>query len=264
MDGTNEVEVISPGIVEPVIAIEQAVSKWKSFEDLKHKLLSETDYLYTVSTNGKIAFMSTERAIAEKKAQELRGSVIPRVKKSGWRKLATPFNLSDEITSETPIGVDGKAIGWRIAVTVTAPNGRRTVGIGACTSNERYFGKREAHDVYSTAHTRAKNRAISDMIGGGDVSAEELEGMDYSNGQSKVAPAPKEEPQREGGKRSGGASDNQKKAITKMLLDERIPQEDRNEAKTIFSIETGDDVSSNADANTIIKMLNTARDRVAQ
>ena len=34
------------------------------------------------------------------------------------------------------------------------------------------------NDVRGTAHTRAKNRAISDLIGAGEVSAEEI---DFSN-----------------------------------------------------------------------------------
>ena len=32
------------------------------------------------------------------------------------------------------------------------------------------------HDVLTTAHTRAKSRAIADLVGGGEVSAEELSG----------------------------------------------------------------------------------------
>jgi hypothetical protein len=48
------------------------------------------------------------------------------------------------------------------------------VGIGTCSTTERKFSKPE-HDILAIAHTRAKNRAISDLIGLGEVSAEELE-----------------------------------------------------------------------------------------
>ena len=58
-------------------------------------------------------------------------------------------------------------------VKVSAQNGRFAFGVGACASNERNFSHVE-HDTRSTAHTRAKNRAVSDLIGGGEVSAEEM------------------------------------------------------------------------------------------
>ena len=60
-----------------------------------------------------------------------------------------------------------------VVAKVTAKNGRTSVASGSCASNERGFAHLE-HDVRSTAHTRAKNRAISDMIGAGEVSAEEV------------------------------------------------------------------------------------------
>jgi len=46
----------------------------------------------------------------------------------------------------------------------------------------------------ATATTRAKNRAISDLIGAGEVSAEEMDGQrprDEENDSSKAAPPPK-------------------------------------------------------------------------
>lgn len=99
----------------------------------------------------------------------------PYIKRSGWRKLGLAFNLSDEIIKEVRDEIDGGFL-WRIWVRVWAPNGRSVVGIGGCCSDERDFAHLE-HDVYATAHTRAKNRALSDMIGSGEVSWEELRGM---------------------------------------------------------------------------------------
>jgi len=43
------------------------------------------------------------------------------------------------------------------------------------SSKEKSRWAHEEHDVYALAHTRAKNRAIADLIGGGEVSAEEIE-----------------------------------------------------------------------------------------
>lgn len=108
-------------------------------------------------------------------------------KRSAWRKLALAFNISDEIVKEdkevVPSGspdvrVTDEVI-WRIYVKAIAPNGRYAYGVGACSSKEKKFltekgAERIVHDVFATAHTRAKNRAISDLLGAGEVSAEEI------------------------------------------------------------------------------------------
>jgi len=121
------------------------------------------------------------------KIQELKRSLIdakndmitivgkPYILKSGWRKLAFAFNLTDTIVREeketTP---DGETV-WRMWVKVTAPNGREVIGVAAASSAEREFAHEE-HDPYALCHTRAKNRAISDILGLGEVSAEEVMG----------------------------------------------------------------------------------------
>jgi len=99
----------------------------------------------------------------------------PFIKRSGWRKLSLAFNLSDAIIKEERDDFEG-GFRWRMWVMVTAPNGRSVVGVAGCSSEERDFAHLE-HDVYSICHTRAKNRALSDMIGSGEVSWEELRGM---------------------------------------------------------------------------------------
>ena len=133
--------------VQPLVTPEQAAKAWKLFLDLKKKLLDENDY----------AFISGKRCIC----------------KSGFRKFGIVFNLSDEIVEQEKTVREDETFYWRIVTRVTAPNGRTSVGVGICDSNERKFAHLE-HDVYSTAHTRAKNRAISDMVAGGIVSAEEM------------------------------------------------------------------------------------------
>jgi len=135
------------GIVEPAVPVEKALAVWESFQEIKKKLLTKDDY---ASIGGKQF-----------------------AKKSGWRKVATVFNLSDEMVSARRTERKDGSFVWRIAVKITAPNGRSTVGLSACDSKERSFAHVE-HDVYSTAHTRAKSRAISDLVGGGEVSAEEM------------------------------------------------------------------------------------------
>lgn len=139
-----------------------AVEFWDNYQELTKALLDESDYQGTQFK-----------------------------KKSAWRKYATAFNLSDDIIKEEEIRDDNQQIiTSKIWVKCTAPNGRSTVGMGVCSIFDKInkndnaqptnfelrkrFSNAE-HDIPSTAHTRAKNRAISDMIGAGEVSAEELD-----------------------------------------------------------------------------------------
>lgn len=125
-------------------------------------------------------------------------------KKSAWRKLATAFNISDDIIKEEIVRDDDYGIiSAKYYVQATLPNGRSGVGVGVCSIFDK-ITKKDAekpsnfvlrnrfnnaeHDVPSTAHTRAKNRAIADLIGAGEVSADEL---NESAGETKVRPKPR-------------------------------------------------------------------------
>ena len=113
-------------------------------------------------------------------------------KKSAWRKLAKAFNISDEKICDRIIRDDNhQIISAYFEVKAILPNGRYGIGVGDCSifdkinhndaempSNfelRKRFTNAE-HDVIATAHTRAKSRAIADLIGAGEVSAEEVEG----------------------------------------------------------------------------------------
>jgi len=146
IDKSSTTEIV-PLPVRPLVSPEQAAQAWKIFLDLKKKLLDKDDY----------------QRIGDSKF----------IRKSGFRKLSVVFNLSDEIIEQEKTVRKDDSFYWRIVTKVTAPNRRTSVGVGICDSKERNFAHVE-HDVYSTAHTRAKNRAISDMVAGGVVSAEEM------------------------------------------------------------------------------------------
>lgn len=151
----SEGGAIVPTIVKPIASIDDIVENWKQFEKLKKQLLKPDDYQAIV-----------RRGISKKY-----------IKRSGFRKIAVAFGLSDEIISQTRTDRHDKedSFTWQIVVKVTHPNGRTCTGVGACDSLERGFAHKE-HDIYATAHTRAKSRAISDMVAGGEASAEEMNG----------------------------------------------------------------------------------------
>ena len=105
----------------------------------------------------------------------------PFLKKSGWRKIARAFNLSFErVSSAVERDEEGNPVRGEVWIRAVAPNGQYGDGDGYCSSEEKRFqswrGKQKLeNDLRTTATTRAKNRAIADLVGMGEVSAEEIE-----------------------------------------------------------------------------------------
>jgi hypothetical protein len=103
------------------------------------------------------------------------------VKRSGWSKLATFYGASTEILErDMAREEDGTPIRANALVRAIAPNGRHAEGDGACARTEPRFRSGSGrlkleHDLMATAVTRATNRAISNLIGFGSVSAEEAD-----------------------------------------------------------------------------------------
>ena len=135
------------GVVSP--DVEGTVNALKKFLELKEEVLQEND---TVMISGK-----------------------KYIKRSGWRKIALAFNVSTEIISvERDYGSDLKIC--HVKARAIAPNGRVSEEIASCDSAEFQGNiKFTIHNVETKAATRAINRAISNLVGGGEVSAEEIE-----------------------------------------------------------------------------------------
>jgi hypothetical protein len=106
------------------------------------------------------------------------------VKRSGFQKIASGYGVSTEIVHEH---VDrdkdtGEPIRASAVVRATHPTGRYAEGSGRCSITESRFGSAKGrakaeHDIAATAVTRATNRAISNLVGFGQVSAEEMDGV---------------------------------------------------------------------------------------
>lgn len=102
------------------------------------------------------------------------------VKKSGWRKMAKAFGLSvTRVDDGIERDEDGSPVrAWAIYRAAHA-NGQQQDGDGYCSVDESRFVPAKGrlkleNDLRATATTRAKNRAISDLVGMGEVSAEEI------------------------------------------------------------------------------------------
>jgi hypothetical protein len=156
------------GIIRPVASADEVLAAWRQFQEIKRSLLTIEDY------------------------QDIQGR--PRIKKSGWRKIAAAFGISDALLREERREIEtptGRHFVWEVSVRAIAPNGRYADAVGSCSSTERRFAHLD-HDVRSTAHTRAKNRAIADLVGGGEVSAEELiDGEGWELPRMAPPPAPR-------------------------------------------------------------------------
>lgn len=153
--------------------------------------------------------------------QQIRGGRFR--KKSGWRKLATAFAIKLELLDKQIERDDGGVIRRaEFTVRAIAPNGRYVDGWGLCDRYERccepgckkggqhqhcgrspsngkgtcrgwtHFSKPE-HDIPATAHTRANNRASSDLFGMGEVSAEEVLEAEREETIAQSAPATEHE-----------------------------------------------------------------------
>ncbi len=95
------------------------------------------------------------------------------LKKSGFRKFIQAFKLSLEILEKTL--TDGElGIEYEVVARCTAPNGQFVDAVAICQQREK-DGNRSKHDTLTTAMTRAKSRAISDLVAFGEVSAEEAQ-----------------------------------------------------------------------------------------
>lgn len=155
-------------IVTPQVDVKKAIESFKLFQDLKAKLLSADDYLY-IGKDGK----PTKKGV----------NTMEYIKRSGWRKLATVFNLNCQILSkERNVYEDPEGLYyiWTYFVRVTAPNGRFQDAEGSATSRDPFFtkgGKQPAEEknIMLKSQTVGFNRAISDLIGGGGKTAEEVE-----------------------------------------------------------------------------------------
>jgi hypothetical protein len=158
-------------LVKPIATAEAIKKNFEEFQKLKFSLLDpKTD-------------------IQEYKDRD--GNITRRIKKSGCKKIATAFALDVQPISTETIDRNGLII-VKYTVRATAPNGRSTEAVGMCDTSEALYANRKnrkLHDVDATAFTRAANRAVLDLVGGGEVSAEEVTGEEPLSGRQPIPQA---------------------------------------------------------------------------
>lgn len=137
------------GMVMPVATPQQARVAVQAFEDMKTSLATPSDMIL------------------------MKGNRIF-LRKPFWRRVARAFGLDVHLVSEERrIDADG-SLSYSVIYRAIAPNGATMDGDGFCSTSELSAPTNTEHNCRARAHTRAKNRAISDLVGGGEVSADEL------------------------------------------------------------------------------------------
>jgi len=162
--GTSLVPIES--IIPIPIDVDRSIKEWQDYQRLCREILDDEDYVQ----------------IKDKRAR----------KRSGWAKLRRFYHISTRVLIEDRMPpleewAPGEPFVYRFLVEGRLGN-RVEHGDGACESTELEGGNiaPTEHNVRAKALTRAKNRVTSDLIGGGEVSAEELE----NGAPSKPAPKP--------------------------------------------------------------------------
>ena len=160
-----------------VVDVDHALKEWRAYQRLCKELLDDSDYQEYTQKDKKTGKIITKRS----------------PKKSAWFKLGRAFNVRTKIVEKeftlTKTGATQEAY---YIIRAELPNGRTVESDGSCSRLEK--GKKEAtsHTIRSTAKTRATNRAIAELIGAGEVSAEELD-PSYNNMHNDVIEAEVEE-----------------------------------------------------------------------
>lgn len=142
--------------------VDIAKKQWDAYQQLCRGILDDSDYQTIIvkerDENGK--YVSTERKFK---------------KKTAWQKLARAFNVDTSIVEKefqrTKTGSIKEAY---YCVRATLPNGRSVESDALCSRMEKGKSKVSDHTIMATAKTRATNRAVSELIGAGEVSSDEM------------------------------------------------------------------------------------------
>jgi len=193
--------------------VQGAVEVMRAFQELKQKVLDAND---TVTISGK-----------------------QYIKRSGWRKIAMAFNISTEVVKIEREKIDNVYV-VRVVARAKTPMGRISEEAGVCDSTEFERGNLQGtlHNIETKAVTRAINRAISNLVGGGEVSAEEIiKGPDEAVREIKEEPQQKDPPitTRQINYLNDLMKDNEvKELVNKMLNGRKLSELSKSEASVII------------------------------
>lgn len=147
----------SIGMITPAGTIEETIKQFQIYQQLKSQLGTAEDFQAIKSKDGKVKYHPN---------------------KSFVRKVQRFFNVSCEILQDEALrNADGEIEAWLVKVrAIHLGTGAFQEGDGSCSFDEKRSKRQPAtlHNIRAHAVTRAKNRAILDLVGFGEVTAEEI------------------------------------------------------------------------------------------
>lgn len=148
--------------VDNVPNVDIAKKQWDAYQELCKGILDDSDYQKIIvkekDENGN--YVSVERSFK---------------KKTAWQKLSRAFNVDTRIVEKEFLRTKTGAIKEAYyCVRASLPNGRSVESDALCSRSEKGRNKVSDHTIIATAKTRATNRAISELIGAGEVSSDEM------------------------------------------------------------------------------------------
>lgn len=146
-------------ISRPLVNAAQAIEIYNEYQQLKQAVAGPEDF---------VTFYDSKRRPMEAPTKK-------------WRvKLCKFYGVSCEVISESVEHMPDGSYVVKATARAEAPNGQYMFGDGSCWSETKKnsFGKNSDifHNTRSHAVTRAKNRAVLELVGFGEVSAEEISG----------------------------------------------------------------------------------------
>lgn len=177
-------------ISKPLVSTQEAKKAWQEYQDLASAICTADDVQEIGGEQfkkksfwrkidkffGLSLLLISEREEVKNVLIRKREEVRTSKKGEEYKKKITEVEYySVDTTPE--LGNDEvlkKALVFKVVYRATAPNGQYMDGDGACDTWEKGYPN-SLHDTRATAHTRAKNRAISDLAGFGEISAEEAD-----------------------------------------------------------------------------------------
>lgn len=163
---TGEIVPVEMGLVAPIDA-ESILAAFRKFEWLKKNVIRPSD---TVKIGN-----------------------VTRTKKSGWLRVALSCNVNTEKREERVERNDDEVVYHFTYRAISQTTGRFADAVGSASSSERQF-THIPHDVRALAQTRACSRAISNLVGGGEVSAEEMRSAPRTTTKAKTTSKKKATP----------------------------------------------------------------------
>lgn len=158
-----------------VINVDAAIQEWEDYQKFCSAALTSEDY--------------QKIWVKEKDPETGEEIVVERAfkKKSAWLKLGRAFNVDTRIIDkEYTRSKTGHILEAYYLVEAILPNGRRVESDSLCSRTEKGKSKISNHAVIATAKTRATCRAIAELIGAGETSAEEML-ADYEESANQIA-----------------------------------------------------------------------------